>query len=541
MNTMIRLTLFAVILTVAVGVIAFGGDDSDAVIVDPAGTTAVDGICYTVDTSNNTVTVSGVTSANSSATAITIPRQAYITGRGNCTVLSIDDNVFQNMTSLQTVTFGSSSQCTVIGAHAFDGCTSLTSVSGATTAVTTIGEYAFYNCTSLQSAPFSVTSIGEGAFWNCSALVSSPMLRNMTSIPAHVFDGCASMGYPSINSGNSSLTVNIGDYAFRNVCSNSQDSNLALPVKLGYVGTCAFQGASLLIPSYNYSRMVLILGDVGESAFQDASFIGSSYSYVRVGMDGSSAVNVGDFAFSGIYKADEYDSCCLMIGLLGDVGESAFSVDSFNIRLDGSQYMQGDQTFPMASIAEGNIQSFTISGNNNYVGQYRWVLTNPDAESIEAVIQTVSIEPANVVIGENAFKNCEITYFVDNYGNLTIQDNAFNGVTGMSVILVNGPYMEQGDWAESALSVSDNAFTNATGTILNMDPVLDLSDGAYGTSGMTVTNGLESVSHVLELQEGGGGGSGGMTSALLMVIPVFIILGILMYMIQFMRAEKKEF
>ena len=60
---------------------------------------------------------------------------------------------------------------TNIGKHAFEDCSSLTSVS-IPEGVTSIGDDAFSRCSSLTSVsiPSSVTSIGDYAFWDCSSL-----------------------------------------------------------------------------------------------------------------------------------------------------------------------------------------------------------------------------------------------------------------------------------------------------------------------------------------------------------------------------------
>ena len=55
-----------------------------------------------------------------------------------------------------------------IGHHAFQDCTSLTSIV-IPNSITSIGRGAFAHCSSVDkyTIPDSVTSIGYGAFWNC--------------------------------------------------------------------------------------------------------------------------------------------------------------------------------------------------------------------------------------------------------------------------------------------------------------------------------------------------------------------------------------
>ena len=85
------------------------------------------------------------------------------------TVTEIKAYAFEGCTSLESITIPSS--VTTIGEDAFRGCTSLTSVE-IPSSVTTIGGYAFYGCTSLTSItiPSSVTSIGSYAFRGCTSL-----------------------------------------------------------------------------------------------------------------------------------------------------------------------------------------------------------------------------------------------------------------------------------------------------------------------------------------------------------------------------------
>ncbi|MBD5447049.1 MAG: leucine-rich repeat domain-containing protein, partial [Treponema sp.] len=83
---------------------------------------------------------------------------------------------------------------TQINDRAFDGCTSLKSVT-IPNGVTEIGESAFWGCTSLESVaiPNSVTAIGYRAFHDCTSLKSVIIPASVTAIGNYAFSGCTSL------------------------------------------------------------------------------------------------------------------------------------------------------------------------------------------------------------------------------------------------------------------------------------------------------------------------------------------------------------
>ena len=125
----------------------------------------------------------------------------------------------------------------VIGAHAFSGCRSLTSLT-LPSCITTIDDCTFYGCSGLTSLtlPSSVTSIGGSAFYGCSGLTSLTLPSGVTSIGKYAFRGCSGLTSLTLPSG----VTSIGDYAFRG-CSGL--TSLTLPSSVtSSIGRWVFDG-----------------------------------------------------------------------------------------------------------------------------------------------------------------------------------------------------------------------------------------------------------------------------------------------------------
>ena len=128
----------------------------------------VDGVRYSVNDDNTTVTVAGYRSDSEPTGNLTIP-ESVTYGGISYPVTSIGGKAFYGCTGLTSLTIGNS--VTSIGNSAFSGCSGLTSVT-IPNSVTSIGDWAFNRCTGLTSLTIgnSVTEIGIEAFCDCRGL-----------------------------------------------------------------------------------------------------------------------------------------------------------------------------------------------------------------------------------------------------------------------------------------------------------------------------------------------------------------------------------
>ena len=150
----------------------------------------------------------------------------------------------------------------VIGNQAFDGCSSLTSLT-LPSSVTSIGSSAFSGCSGLTSLtlPSSVTKIGWYAFRGCSGLTNLSLPSSVTEIGWYAFDGCSGLTSLTLPSSVSS----IGSFAFYG-CSGL--TSLTLPSSVTSIGESAFSGCSGLSSIYVNWESPL---SIDASTFEDAN------------------------------------------------------------------------------------------------------------------------------------------------------------------------------------------------------------------------------------------------------------------------------
>ena len=350
----------------------------------------------------------------------------------------INDYAFEGCTSLTSVTIPDS--VTGIGSHAFDGCRAEI-IWGGTPAITEIGDYAFtgYAGTNI-TIPDSVTSIGSSAFYSCGSLTAITIPNSVTSIGDGAFEDCDSL--TSVTIPNS--VTSIGSSAFHS-CGSLTSVTIGNGVTS--IGSSAFSWCTSLT-SVTIGNGVT---SIGERAFAECNSLTS----ITI-PDGVTSIGWG--AFSG---CNSLTSITIPDSVTSIGGQAFYNCTSLtSVTIPDSVTSIGDAAFCNCSSLTSVIIPDSVTSIGGSAFEYCYSLTS------------VIIPDSVTSIGDDAFRYCDSLTAITIPDSVTsIGSYAFYSCDALEAVHIT----DIGKWAAIEFGDSDaNPLNNGAALYLDDKLVAEL-------------------------------------------------------------------
>ena len=275
---------------------------------------------------------------------------------------------------------------TYIGIHAFDDCSSITSVALGNS-VDSIGWGAFFNCTNLNSIniPNSVKSIASYAFKGCKNLASITIPNGVTNIGNRAFYDCPSLTSINVASDNTIYCSVDGVLFNKNrttliQCPAAKSGSYAIPNGVTRIEKSAF---------YNCTNLTSVTIPNSVKIIEDQAFTSSDFTSVIIGN------GITYFGTEAFKYCTSLTSVILVNGLTC-IGAHAFDYCSSltSITIPNSVTSIGGGAFEYCS----SLTSVTIPNSVTSIENYTFYECSN--------LTSVTIPNSVTSIGEHAFQKC---------------------------------------------------------------------------------------------------------------------------------------